>query len=168
MFSGIRSAVSVSRLARLLLIRGPPSIALFVTVPARTPRQRDPGHEGGAVHRRELRPAGWRAPGAGSRVAAMPSTWRGNVYLVLSFVVGLTTFTVLVTAISVGVSLLIVWVGVPTLVASVAASRWLAGLERRRVGWRPAEPVPATYLTPHRTGMLGRLHTAIGDAAMWK
>src|SRR5207244_13647364 len=110
---------------------------------------------GEVVHRRELRPAGWRGLRGGSRVAAMPGTWRANVYLVVYFVVGVATFTFLVTAISLGVGLLIVWVGLPILLGTLWATRGLATVERRRVGWLLAEPIPSAYLPPHRPGILG-------------
>src|SRR3954452_54365 len=100
MLSGIRSAVSVSRLARLVLMKWSSLESLSPsTVPAGTPCHglgpsgvrlstgASFGLRGGGRHR------------GGSRVAAMPGTWRGNVYLVASFFVGLATFTFLVTAI---------------------------------------------------------------------
>jgi signal transduction histidine kinase len=107
-------------------------------------------------------------PGGGSRVAPMPGTWRGNVYLVVSFFMGLATFTFLVTAILLGVGLLIVWVGVPILLGTLWATRGLAALERRRAGWLLAETIPSAYLPPHRPGILGRLHAALSDGATWK
>ena len=98
----------------------------------------------------------------------MAATWRGNLFLLISFPVGAATFTFLFTAIAVGVSLAIVWVGLPILAATLVASRWLARFERRRVGFALAEPVPSGYLQPHRRGMMGWLRTAIGDTATWK
>jgi signal transduction histidine kinase len=98
----------------------------------------------------------------------MPGTWRGNVYLVVSFFMGLATFTFLVTAILLGVCLLIVWVGVPILLGTLWATRGLAALERRRAGWLLAETIPSAYLPPHRPGILGRLHAALSDGATWK
>jgi signal transduction histidine kinase len=98
----------------------------------------------------------------------MAATWRANTYLLVSFPVGIATFTFLVTAIAIGVSLAIVWVGLPILAATLVASRWLARVERRRVALALAEPVQSSYLAPHRRGMLGWLHTAIGDTATWK
>ena len=98
----------------------------------------------------------------------MPGVWRSNTYLLASFAVGAVTFTYLMTMLLLGVSLLIVWVGLPILAATVASTRWFARLERRRAGWLLREPIPALYLPPHRRGMLGHLHTAVGDAAVWK
>jgi signal transduction histidine kinase len=98
----------------------------------------------------------------------MPSVWRSNVYLLVSFPLGGLTFAYFVTMVSLGVSLLIIWIGVPVLVATVASTRFFARLERRRAGWLLREPIHSLYLPPHRRGMLGYLHTAIGDAAVWK
>ncbi len=98
----------------------------------------------------------------------MAATWRGNTYLLVSFPVGVATFTFLVTAISVGLGLAIVWVGLPILAGTLVASRWLARFERRRAAYALSEPIPSGYLEPHRRGVLGWLHTAIGDTATWK
>jgi signal transduction histidine kinase len=98
----------------------------------------------------------------------MAATWRGNTYLLVSFPVGLATFVFLFTMYSVGVALAIVWVGIPILAATFVAQRWLARFERRRAAITLGEPIPASYLQPHRRGMLGWIHTAIGDSATWK
>ncbi len=106
--------------------------------------------------------------GVGSRVGSMAATWRGNTYLLVSFPVGIASFVFLVTGISVGAGLAIVWVGLPILAATLVGSRWMARFERRRAAITLGEPIPSTYLTPHRRGLLGWLHTAIRDSATWK
>src|SRR3954447_18015228 len=98
----------------------------------------------------------------------MPSVWRSNLYLLASFPIGIATFVFFVTMLSIGVSLLIIWVGVPILIATVVSTRAFAGGERRRAGWLLREPIPSLYLPRHRRGMFGYLHTALGDAAIWK
>jgi signal transduction histidine kinase len=98
----------------------------------------------------------------------MPGVWRSNLYLLASFPVGIATFVFFVTMISLGVGLLIIWVGIPILMVTVASTRLLAGGERRRAGWLLREPIQGLYLPQHRRGLLGYLHTAIGDAAIWK
>jgi signal transduction histidine kinase len=98
----------------------------------------------------------------------MPGTWRANEYLVVSFAVGIATFTFFVTAISLGVSLLVIWVGLPILIATAWVARRLAALERLRASRVLGEPVPAAYLPPRGTGLLDRMHTALADAATWK
>ena len=72
------------------------------------------------------------------------------------------------TLLSLGFGLLIVWVGVPILIAAVAVIRWFGRVERRRAGWLLGEPIQSLYLPPHRPGMLGWLHTAVRDTAVWK
>jgi signal transduction histidine kinase len=98
----------------------------------------------------------------------MAATWRGNTYLLASFPVGIATFVLLVTGISIGLSLAIVWVGLPILMATLAVSRWLARFERRRAAIVLRAPIPTSYLAAHRRGMFGWLHTAIGDSATWR
>ena len=98
----------------------------------------------------------------------MAGTLERNLYLVTSFLVGIATFTFFVAAISAGVPLVIIWIGLPILAATLAASRALAGFERRRAARVLAEPIPSPYLPPERPGMLGRLHSAVGDSATWK
>src|SRR4051794_14261026 len=124
--------------------------------------------DGEVVHRPELRPAGWHGLRGGSRVAAMPGTWRANEYLVVSFLVGMATFTVLLTAVCLGVGLLLIWIGLPILIGTAWATRRLAGLERLRASRLLGEPVGAAYLPPRGRGLLDRMHTTLADAATWK
>src|SRR3954470_16983821 len=98
----------------------------------------------------------------------MPRTWRSTVYLILTLPIGIVTLTWFVTMLSLGVGMLIIWVGVPILVATFASTRGFAGLERRRAGWLLGEPIPAPYLPRQRRGLLGALRSAIADAAVWK
>jgi signal transduction histidine kinase len=98
----------------------------------------------------------------------MAATWRGNTYLLVSFPVGLATFIFLVTMISVGVGLAVVWIGVPILAATIVAMRWLARLERWRAARVLGGSIPTSYLPPQRGGVIGWMRTALGDAATWK
>ena len=98
----------------------------------------------------------------------MAATWRGNTYLLVSFPVGLATSVFLFTMYSVGIALAIIWIGVPILAATLVVQRWMARFERRRAAIALREPIPASYLQPHRKGMLAYIHTTIGDSATWK
>jgi signal transduction histidine kinase len=98
----------------------------------------------------------------------MPGVWRSNAYILASFPIGGLAFTYFVTMLSLGLGLLIIWLGIPVLVATVASAKWFARGERRRAGWLLRQPILSLYLPPHRRGMLGYLHTAIGDSAVWK
>ena len=98
----------------------------------------------------------------------MPGVWRRNTYLVLSFPLGLLTFVWIVTALSVGLGTLIIWIGIPILIALIEANRGFATLERRRAGWLLQTPIPSLYLPQERRGMFGYLRTKLGDNAVWK
>ena len=98
----------------------------------------------------------------------MPSAWRSNIYLLLSFPIGILTFVWVVTALSLGLGTLIIWIGVPILIAFFEANRGFATLERRRAGWLLREPIPTAYLPQRRRGMFAYLRTKLGDAAVWK
>ena len=59
-----------------------------------------------------------------------PRTYGRIAYLLLALPLGIVEFTFLVTAISLGLGTLVTLVGVPILVATIYAWRWLAGVER--------------------------------------
>jgi signal transduction histidine kinase len=98
----------------------------------------------------------------------MPSVWRSNVYLLASFPIGMVTFVWVVTALSVGLGTLIIWIGIPVLIALFEANRGFATLERRRAGWLLQRAIPSAYLPQQRRGMFGYLRTKLADAAVWK
>ena len=57
-------------------------------------------------------------------------TYLNILYHLISFPLGLFYFIFLVTGISLGLGLLIVWIGVPLLIGVLAASRGLSAFER--------------------------------------
>ncbi len=63
-------------------------------------------------------------------VLADPQTYRNIFYLLLSFPLGLFYFIFLVIGLSLGVSLTIIWVGIPILIGVLMLSRVFANLER--------------------------------------
>ena len=64
-------------------------------------------------------------------VVAKPQTYQNIAYLLLSFPLGILYFVLLVTGISLGVSLAIVWIGIPILIGVLMLSRMFANLERQ-------------------------------------
>jgi Putative sensor len=64
-------------------------------------------------------------------VVVNPQTYLNLAYLLLAFPLGLFYFIFLVTGISLGVSLAILWIGIPLLVGVLLLSRTFANLERR-------------------------------------
>ena len=98
-----------------------------------------------------------------------PCTYGGIAHLLLAFPLGLAEFTFLVTAISVGAGLAITLIGIPILIATVYAWRWIAQLERRliealtgRVIPDPYRPIAAEQSTWRRLG------ARMADPATWK
>ena len=59
-----------------------------------------------------------------------PDTYKRMAYLLLGLPFGIFYFTFLVTAVSVGVGLVIIWVGVPILLATVVSWRGMGRFER--------------------------------------
>ncbi len=70
-------------------------------------------------------------------VVRRPETWLGILFDWLAFPLGLFYFVFLVTGLSLGVGLVVVWVGIPILLV-VAGAWWLFGVLRAAAG-----PVPA-------------------------
>jgi signal transduction histidine kinase len=96
-------------------------------------------------------------------------TWKELAYLLTGLPVGIVTFTVVVTGVATGVSLLVTLVGIPVLVATAYADRGLAWVERRRAALvlgRPiADPVPRR---PDRPGAIAWLKALAVDPQTWK
>jgi signal transduction histidine kinase len=97
-----------------------------------------------------------------------PRTWTAALYLVASLAVGVFWFVVLVTGISVGMSLVIVWVGLPILAGTMVAWRGGAWLERRWVGLTLGARIPEPYRPLPKTGLLARWLAMAADPATWK
>ena len=97
-----------------------------------------------------------------------PRTWTAVLYLVASLAVGVFWFVVLVTGISVGVSLVIVWVGLPILGLTMLVWRGGAWLERRWVGLMLGARIPEPYRPRPDGGLLARWLAMAADPATWK
>ncbi len=63
-------------------------------------------------------------------IIADPMVYRGMLYLLLAFPLGTFYFILLVTGFSLGIGLLIVWVGIPILVGLLLLARLLGAMER--------------------------------------
>ena len=82
---------------------------------------------------------------------------------------GIVWFTVLVTAISVGLGTAITLVGIPILIGTMYAWRWFAQLERRLVGALTGVQIEDPYRPePGGAGWSRRVWTRVGDPATWK
>ncbi|HEU5474891.1 MAG TPA: sensor domain-containing protein [Actinophytocola sp.] len=89
------------------------------------------------------------------------------LYLLLNLPVGIASFVFVVTAVSVGLSTAIIWVGVPVLALAMLVWRGGARLERQRV-----HAMLRTYVaTPYRPlpdTLAGQWKTRMRDPATWK
>ncbi len=96
------------------------------------------------------------------------ATWRELVYLLLGFAMSIATFVVLVTLLSLGVSLLVTFVGLPILLATAYVNRWFADVERRRAAFLLREPVGRHYRDVPRPGFWQRVRVVASDPQTWK
>jgi signal transduction histidine kinase len=96
-------------------------------------------------------------------------TYLRILYLLLALPLGVIEFTFLVTALSFGFGTAITLIGIPVLVATVWAWRWLAQLERRIIGRLLGVEIPAPYRPdPPDTRWWKRLGARLADPATWK
>jgi signal transduction histidine kinase len=83
-------------------------------------------------------------------------------------VLGVVEFSFLVTAISFGVSTVITLIGIPVLVGTVYAWRWLAELERKLIGALTGVRIASPYRPAPAAGGWWRLQARLADPATWK
>jgi signal transduction histidine kinase len=123
----------------------------------------DTGDLGTGSYRRGHRlPAVLRAP-------IEARTWRELAYLVLSLPMSIALFTFTVVAISLGVGLLITFLGLPVLAAGLALCRGFGGLERARarglLGLDVAAPEP---VRPARHGAMAWMSALLKSGVSWR
>jgi signal transduction histidine kinase len=96
-------------------------------------------------------------------------TYGRILYLVLALPLGVAEFSFLVTAISFGFGTAITLIGIPVLVGSVYAWRWLADLERGLIRRLVGTEIPRPY-RPDPVGgrWWSRLTARLADPATWK
>jgi signal transduction histidine kinase len=100
--------------------------------------------------------------------ALSPAPWRAALFMLLSFGLGIAIFIGLVVAIAVGVATLIVWIGIPILVATMVAWRWAAQFERWRIRVLLGDDIRAPYRVDAEGSILRRLRTQASDPASWR
>jgi signal transduction histidine kinase len=102
-------------------------------------------------------------PGALLRQLALDT-----VYLVLALPMGILTFTWVVTGWSIGLALLITFIGLPILMITVYASRSMAWIERRRAALVLGEPIAGVYKQPASGHFFDRVRAMFSDPSTWK
>ncbi|MET0973405.1 MAG: sensor domain-containing protein [Thermoleophilaceae bacterium] len=98
-----------------------------------------------------------------------PLTYGRIGYLLVALPLGIIEFTFLVTAISVGVGTAITLVGIPILIGTIYAWRWLAQFERRLIGALTGVQIPSPYRPdPSGAGWSRKVYARLADPATWK
>jgi signal transduction histidine kinase len=95
-------------------------------------------------------------------------TWRELAYLLLGLAMSIVVFTVLVTLLSLGLGLLVTFVGLPILLATAYVNRWFADAERRRAGFLLRERVGRRYRGVSHRGFWHRVRVVGTDPQTWK
>jgi hypothetical protein len=108
-----------------------------------------------------------RAPGRLAPIPRPAVMAADFAYLVLGLPLGILTFTIAVTGLSLSAGLLITLLGIPVLVVTLLAARALAALERKRAELLLGLPTPSRErrLTG---GAWERTRTIITDPASWR
>ena len=98
-----------------------------------------------------------------------PRTYGRIAYLLLALPLGVIEFCFLVTAIAVGAGTAVTLIGIPVLIFTVYAWRWLAGLERSLIGLLTGIEIPSPYRA-ERPGASwwDKLKLRLADPATWK
>jgi signal transduction histidine kinase len=98
-----------------------------------------------------------------------PRTYGRIAYLLLALPLGVIEFSFLVTAIAFGVGTAITLIGLPVLIFTIYAWRWLAGVERRLIGSLTGIEIPTPYRAePPGASWWHKLKARLADPATWK
>ncbi len=100
--------------------------------------------------------------------AMVGQTYLNLLYLLLAFPLGIAYFVFLIAGMSVGISLLILYVGIPILVAVLFAARGLGAFERMLTGGMLSVRVPAPPAKPSSGGLIATLKNLFTDPVTWK
>jgi len=96
------------------------------------------------------------------------ATYRRLVYLLLGLPFGIFYFVFLITALAVGVGLVIIWVGVPILLASVVAWRAMGRFERRFVEVMVGGPIEKPRPVQNGRTTWGRAKAMLADSYTYR
>ncbi|SFM80569.1 sensor domain-containing protein [Methanolobus profundi] len=113
----------------------------------------------------EIRTAMWDL----IKVAFMKQTYLNILYLLFSFPLGTAYFVFLVTGLSLGFGLLIVWIGIPVLILVFLAWWEIASFERQMAVWLLGIEIPPMSLKYSKDkSILGKAMYRIKSPVTWK
>jgi signal transduction histidine kinase len=94
--------------------------------------------------------------------------WRESLHLLLDLPVGVLFFTAVVALLSTGTGLVVVWIGVPLLAATIWGGRILGSIDRTRAALLLHHHASAPPAVNWPSGLWSRIRTAFTDRAGWK
>ncbi|MET7338135.1 sensor domain-containing protein [Nonomuraea sp. NPDC005650] len=97
-----------------------------------------------------------------------PMTWRAAPYLLITGLTGIGWFVLLSVALPLSLTLTVVWVGVPLVMATVLVWRGGAMLERRLMRAAFGVKIADPYRPRPERGVGAHLRWLLGDAATWQ
>ncbi len=95
-------------------------------------------------------------------------TYRNLFYLLLSFPLGIAYFVFLITGISLGTGLLVVFIGVPILIGMLFACQGLGAFERGTARSLLRLGIPSPSPRASEPGLWPKLKALLGDTTTWK
>ena len=95
-------------------------------------------------------------------------TYLNLLYLLLGFPLAIAYFVFLVAGLSAGVSLLIIFIGIPILILVLEIGRGLGTLERLLARAMLDVSIPAPPTRPAAPGLIGKLKSLFSDSVTWK
>lgn len=95
-------------------------------------------------------------------------TYLNLLYLLLGFPLGIAYFIILISGLSLGLSLLVVYIGIPILIGILFAGFGLGAFERLLARTMLDVPIAAPPRAPAGPGLLGQLKALFTNAATWK
>lgn len=95
-------------------------------------------------------------------------TYRNLLYLALALPLGILYFVALITGYSVGLSLLVILVGLPILAFTLAAVEMFLRLERVLSNWLLGTDMRVQPRRKRRGGMMARLRARLTDTLTWR
>ena len=101
-------------------------------------------------------------------VPAFNRTARDAAYLTFGLLTSIVALAVWITALSLSLSLAVLIIGLPVVIASAFAMRWTAELDRRNAALVFGRPVRGHYRAPARGGWPARLRGTVTDPQTWR
>lgn len=95
-------------------------------------------------------------------------TYLNLLYLLLGFPLSIAYFVFLIAGLSIAMSLLIVFIGIPILIGVLSAFRGLGAFERLLARTMLDVNIPAPPAMPATPGLIAKLKALFGNTATWK